>query len=193
MVQKGRPAGIVVVQDDNVNALEIGFSIGSFLIIWMSIEIIVLFFVNKKLASSPFEEEEKDNIKEESKDYASRALILAGLTFAAIALWVGAFSSKLEEIEATVAVSMFALFFFLFSYKMYGLTDFRRIYWIMQDKSLNFGLIAIVLALVTFSLEKLPWLSVPALLFSVVMIILQLAEDKKDLDCYWQRRKGRKK
>jgi hypothetical protein len=192
MALKGTLVGIVI-QDDYVNSLEIGFSIGIFLIIWLSIEIATLFFVNRKFALSPYEKEERNNIKEESKDYASRALNLAGLTFAAIALWVGAFSSNLEEIEATIAVSMFALFLFLFSYKMYALTGLRRIYWILQDKTLNLGLIAIVLALVTFSFEKLSWFSIPALLFFAVIAFLQLIEYKNDLDCFWQRRKSLEK
>jgi len=131
-----------------------GQQAASVILVFMGVEISTLLLVLGKKAMAPFGEGEK--IKPEGREYATRATTLGGLTFAAIALLVGTFYSKLQLLSDVFFLLGLSLGLFLVSYSVEVLVQNARGYWIVQDKTLWYGFVSIVVALALFFQQFLP-------------------------------------
>ncbi|OUJ18302.1 hypothetical protein AMET1_1213 [Methanonatronarchaeum thermophilum] len=121
------------------------------------------------------DDDELKNIKAESKEYASRALILSVIVFAAIPFWYQTIG--IDRGESIIIISVFSLLLFLTSYKLYEFIGNRRIYWFLQDRTLDFGILAIMIAIVFFVFMDLNIVTkIFSSIFLVFYIILQLKE-----------------
>lgn len=126
----------------------------SVLLVLMCVEIATLLLVLGKKAKAPFGEGEK--IKPEGREYATRATTLGGLTFAAIALLVGTFYSKLSQLSDVLFLMGLSIGLFLVSYSIEVLVQNARGWWIIQDKTLWYGFVSIVVALAWFFQQFIP-------------------------------------
>ena len=124
------------------------------ILVLMGVEISILLLVLGKNAKAPFGEGEK--IKPEGREYATRATTLGGLTFAAIALLVGTFYSKLQQLSDVFFLMGLSIGLFLVSYSVEVLVQNARGYWIIQDKTLWYGFVSIVVALAWFFNNSYP-------------------------------------
>jgi len=158
------------------------------LFIWMSTEVTLLLFSNKKLVLSSFDRREGEDITSESREYNIRALTLSGLTFAGIALLINAFSNNIQEAVDTIIILVYSFGLFLCSYRIEVLTNYRRLYWIMQEKCLNFGFLGLISSLVVFFyIEGITIILAAFCVFFGVIIIIHLIELTLDFKCYSDR------
>lgn len=157
------------------------------LFIWMSAEVTLLVFSNKELVLSWFDRKEGEDITPESREYNSRALTLSGLTFAGIALLINAFSNNIQEAVDTIIILVYSFGLFLCSYKIEALTNYR-LYWIIQEKSLNFGFLGLISSLVVFFyIEGITIILAVFCVFFGVIIIIHLIELRSDFKSYFER------
>ena len=157
------------------------------LLIWMCAEVTILLFSNKELVLSWFDRKEGEDITSESREYNIRALTLSGLTFAGIALLINAFSNNIQEAVDTIIILVYSFGLFLCSYKIEVLTNYR-LYWIIQEKCLNFGFLGLISSLVVFFyIEGITSILAVFVIFVVVIIFIHLIEFKSDYDYYSKR------
>lgn len=158
------------------------------LFIWMCAEVTILLFSNKELVLSSFDRREGEDITSESREYNIRALTLSGLTFAGIALLINAFSNNIQEAVDTIIILVYSFGLFLCSYKIEVLTNYRRLYWIVQEKCLNFGFLGLISSLVVFFyIEGITSILAVFCVFSAVIIIIHLIELRSDFKYYSER------
>lgn len=68
------------------------------------------------------------------------------------------------------------------------LTNYRRLFWIIQEKFLNFGFLGLVASLaVFFYTERLTIVLAEFIVFSVIIIIIHLREFGYDYKSYSER------
>ena len=114
----------------------------------------------------------------------TRALTLSGLTFAGIALLIDAFSQNIQEAVDTIIILAYSFGLFLCSYKMEVLTNYR-LYWIIQEKCLNFGFLGLISSLaVFFYREGITSILAVFSVFFAVIIIIHLIEFRSDFQYY---------
>ncbi|HUV02574.1 MAG TPA: hypothetical protein VMW67_03895 [Desulfobacteria bacterium] len=168
--------------------MKLGLSVTIGLFIWMCLEIAVLLFSNKELILSSFDRTEGEDIKPESREYNLRALTLGGLTFAGIALLIDAYSADIQRAIDIIIILIYSFGLFLCSYKIEVLTNYKRLFWIMQEKFLNFGFLGLVASLaVFFYTERLTIVLAEFIVFSVIIVIIHLQEFKLDYKSYSER------
>ena len=157
------------------------------LFIWMCAEVTILLFSNKKLVLSWFDKKEGEDITLESREYNIRALTLSGLTFAGIALLINAFSNNIQEAVDTIIILVYSFGLFLCSYKIEVLTNYR-LYWIIQEKCLNFGFLGLISSLVVFFyIEGITIILAVFGVFLGVIIIIHFIELRSDFKYYSER------
>jgi hypothetical protein len=154
----------------------------------MSAEVTILLFSNKELVLSSFDRKEGEDITSESREYNIRALTLSGLTFAGIALLINAFSNNIQGAVDTIIILAYSFGLFLCSYRIEVLTNYRRLYWIMQEKCLNFGFLGLISSLVVFFyIEGITIILAVFGVFFAVIIIVHLIELWSDFKYYSER------
>lgn len=123
------------------------------------------------------------DVSQESMEYSSRSLIFVGLIFAGITLLISSYKDDLKNVEDTLIILIFALSLFLLSYKIEVLTATREIYWIIQDRVLNYGFLAIVISLLTFFYKVFySSFAIGILVFTFIIIfVIHLCELRSDL------------
>ena len=157
------------------------------LFIWMCAEVTILLFSNKELVLSWFDRKEGEDITSESREYNIRALTLSGLTFAGIALLINAFSHNIQEAVDTIIILVYSFGLFLCSYKIEVLTNYR-LYWIIQEKCLNFGFLGLISSLVVFFyIEGITIILAVFGVFLGVIIIIHFIELRSDFKYYSER------
>ena len=154
------------------------------LFILMLVEIGLCIVINIPFANSPTKRGDEEDIGPESRIYNERALVFSGLTFAGITLLIDSSSNDLNRIQASLIVLTYSMSLFFISYKIEVLTGLKRIYWIIQEKTLNYGFIAIIVALVTFFHAKLQSLFFIGIFLFFIVYVTHLMELKKDLEYY---------
>jgi hypothetical protein len=158
------------------------------LFFWMSAEVTILLFSNKELVLSSFDRREGEDITSESREYNIRALALSGLTFAGIALLIDAFSHNIQGAVDTIIILAYSFGLFLCSYRIEVLTNYRRLYWIMQEKCLNFGFLGLISSLVVFF--YIVGITIILAVFSAflgVIILIHFIELRSDFKYYSER------
>lgn len=158
------------------------------LFFWMCAEVTILLFSNRELVLGSFDRRKGEDITSESREYNIRALTLSGLTFAGIALLIDAFSHNIQEAVDTIIILVYSFGLFLCSYKMEVLTNYRRLYWIIQEKCLNFGFLGLISSLVVFfymdAITSI--LAVFRIVFGVI-ILIHFIELRSDFKYYSER------
>lgn len=166
----------------------LGLGVITGLFIWMCAEITILLFSNKGLVLSPFDRREGEDITLESREYNIRAITLSGLTFAGIALLIDAFSHNIQGAVDTIIILVYSFGLFLCSYKIEVLTNYSRLYWIIQEKCLNFGFLGLISSLaVFFYIEGITSILAVFSVFFAVIIAIHLIEFRSDFQYYSNR------
>ena len=153
------------------------------------VEVLSALFYAKTQMLRPFEKTDRERIKPEGREYGQRALTLGGLTFASIAILFDAFRSSLAEVTDVFLLLAFSLGFLFLSYSTEVLVLQARIFWVIEDKSLSMGYLAIVFALVTLFRPILPAVFL-VLFFALVLLIIHIREYWSDLDAWRQYRRS---
>ena len=123
--------------------------------------------------------EEREKIKKEAGEYNARALTLAGLTFAAISLIYGTAQNPLVVAD-TLTVLVASLSFFLLSYSLTALVHHRKVYWVVQDKSLAFGYVSMFAGVAVLMYERFPTAFVAAAVGLGMVLVLHFMEFASD-------------
>src|SRR6266550_4999764 len=118
------------------------------ILVFMGAEIASLAVITGKTVIAPFGENEP--IKPEGREYATRATTLGGLTFAAITLLVGTFYQQLDRLSDVFFLLGLSIGLFLISYSAEVLVRIAKLFWIIQDKTLWYGFLSVILALDLF-------------------------------------------
>jgi uncharacterized protein YacL len=137
--------------------------------------------------STPFEETGGEKIKPEAREYNTRALTFGGLTFASIALLFDAFRQSLNVVTDVLLLLVLSLGFFFLSYSVEVLVRQKRIFWLVQDKSLNFGYLGIVFALLILMTRIVPVAFIVLWPFISVILVIHFWEYGLDLT-NWKKR-----
>ena len=162
--------------------MDLGLIIILILSLWVIAEISALLIINWKKVIGKYKKGEK--IDPESHVYADRALTLGGLTFAAIALLVGAVDD-INSIVETLIVLVFGFCLLLFSFKVEVLTANRRIGFILQEKCFNFGYLSLIFALMVFFYESATYIIFEIIVvFILLIVVLHLKEFYNDCKTY---------
>ncbi|MDX5988716.1 hypothetical protein E6P09_07565 [Haloferax mediterranei ATCC 33500] len=108
----------------------------------MAVETTLLLYKDKSKFLGGFEEGEA-RVKKEVERYASKSLNLASITFAAIALVLGL------DTPPQGALLMFSYGFVLLviSFKVEVFGAVRRIWWDLQQRIFNYGILSIILGI----------------------------------------------
>jgi hypothetical protein len=128
-----------------------------------------------------FDDEERRQIKPEAREYNTRALTFGGLTFASIALLFDTFRQSLDVVTDVLLLLILSLGFFFLSYSVEVLVQQMRIFWLVQDKSLNFGYLGIVFALLILMTRIVPVAFIVLWPFISVILAIHLWEYHLDL------------
>ena len=137
----------------------LGGILAASLCILFLVEVLSAILYAKAQMFKPFKETERKRIKPEGREYGQRALTLGGLTFASIAILFDAFRSSLAAVADVFLLLALSLGFLFLSYSTEVLVLQARIFWVIEDKSLSIGYLAIVFALVTLFQFILPAVS----------------------------------
>src|SRR5438132_13081151 len=124
------------------------------IVVFLGVELSVLSIVSGRAVFRPFGPDEQ--IKAEGREYATRATTLGGLTFAAVALLVGSFSTKLDQLSNVLFLLGLSIGLFLISYSIEVLVRIAKFFWIVQDKTLWYGFISVVVGLALFFQQFVP-------------------------------------
>lgn len=152
------------------------------------VEVLSALVYAKTQMLKPFKKTGRGRIKPEGREYAQRALTLGGLTFASIAILFNAFHSSLAEVADVFLLLAFSLGFLFLSYSTEVLVLQARIFWVIEDKSLSIGYLAIVFALVTLFRSILPAVFLVLCLFALALLLIHIWEYWSDLDSWRQYR-----
>jgi len=120
-------------------------------------------------------------VKSESRLYGTRALTLAGLTFAGIIFLVGSYNKIYED---TLLVMAFSFGLLLLSYNFEILTGDKELYFIIQDRLLACGFLGLMIAISVFFWNILKIISFITFVFIVILGVLHLMEVKIILEIY---------
>ncbi len=135
-------------------ALTLGEISAVIIVAFLGVELSTLFIVSGRAVLRPFGPNEE--IKREGREYATRATTLGGLTFAAVALLVGSFSTKLDQLSNVLFLLGLSIGLFLISYSTEVLVRIAKLFWIVQDKTLWYGFISVVVSLALFFQQFVP-------------------------------------
>jgi hypothetical protein len=163
---------------------------GSFLALLLVVgylaEMGLLVLLAPRMLLTPFDEKERERIRDEARVYNVRALTLAGLTFAAISLIYGTAQSPSLVADA-LAVLVVSLTFFLVSYSLTALVHHRRLYWVGQDKSLAFGYLSMFAGVLVLVHGQFPTAFAAAVVGFGFVGLLHLMEFASDIRHWGQR------
>jgi hypothetical protein len=100
---------------------------------------------------------------------------------------INAFSHNIQEAVDTIIILVYSFGLFLCSYKIEVLTNYR-LYWIIQEKCLNFGFLGLISSLVVFFyIEGITIILAVFCVFFGVIIIIHLIELRSDFKYYSER------
>lgn len=134
----------------------------------------------------PFEKTERERIKPEGREYAQRALTLGGLTLASTAIMFDAFRSSLAQVSDVFLLFAFSLGFLFLSYSTEVLALQARIFWVIEDKALSIGYLAIVFGLLVLFKTIFPLVFLVLCLFALALLAIHLYEYWSDYDSWKQ-------
>jgi len=124
------------------------------------------------------------DIRFEIREYSSRALTLAALTFAGISLIITGFRENLTAVKDVLLVFMLGLILFIVSYKLDVFSGKRRIFWELQQRLLNYGLLALVIGLCLFFAAQIPDSTPYVVVGFLIVLALHVEEYLDDYRTY---------
>lgn len=148
--------------------------VGSFLL-----ETLLLIQQNLSHALNGFGKAEGD-ITTEVRNYARKAITFASITFAAVTFVLAQFGNELALVRDTLFLFVFGLALFLVSYKIQVFGATKRIYWSLQQRLFNYGILALVFGLFLFFYEVFPEYWIPVGVMVTVVALLHVNEYKHD-------------
>ena len=113
-------------------------------------------------------------------DYSNRALTLAGLTLATIGLVYTSSSGSIAAVSDILPILALALVFFLCSYTVSPLIFQNSIFWIVQDKTMAFGVFSMVAGLLVLAYDRLPFMALVLVLGLAVLSLFHVWEYRGD-------------
>jgi len=178
-----------------LNLMLSGEGIVFLLFFWICLETVILLLKNKDFLLGKFGKEERRTEKEVT-EYSSKAINLATITFAVISLTIVAIGKcpieSTFDISHTLFVFVLGLAFFIISYKISVFSATRRVYWYLQEKFLNFGILALVFGLFLFFKNNLPQYSGLMFLTIIFIVIIHIKEFREEYN-YFSKMKVRYK
>ncbi len=130
------------------------------------------------------EKRREEEVEPESRLCGTRALTLAGLTFAAIIFLFGNFNKAYDD---SLSIMTYSFGLFLLSYNFEMFTGLKEIYFILQDRLLMYGFLGLIMALFVFFWGELRNISIIILIFVIIFLILHMKGIKIDLQTYKDR------
>lgn len=119
----------------------------------------------------------------EVRKYSDKAITLAGITFAIIAIVPSLKGESVNFLEV-ILIFTFSLFLFLFCFKLDVIAGTKRKYWDIQQRLFNYGLLALVVGLNKYfevMMKEMLFLIMP---LSAIFFIVHFYEFKGDLRIY---------
>lgn len=124
---------------------------------------------------------EKD-IRSEIKEYSTRALTMAGLTFAAIALIISGFKDEISIVNDILLLFFLGFALFILSFELRLFSGKRRIIWEIQQRLVNYGFLSIIIGLALFFgklIQNILYMIVPLLSLIILLHISGYYSDYK--------------
>ena len=160
-----------------------GQGVVALLVIWFFLETIIILIGNYNTMVNKFDEREK-KILDRVNECSSRALNLTAITFAAITFLIVGFKLDISNIKDSLIIFVFGLFCFIISYKFAVFGATRRIYWSVQQRFLNFGLLSLIFGLLLFFNYKLPEAIVFISIIALIIVMFHVKEFISDYKSY---------
>lgn len=145
---------------------------------FLIIEIMTIYYNNPEAMNEKRSEKE---IEPESRLYGTRALTLAGLTFAGIIFLIDNYEKTYED---ALFILIYSFGLLLLSYNFEILTGGKEIYFVVQDRLLTYGFLGLIIALFVFFWETLIIISIILSIFIFILTIIHLREIQITLECY---------
>ena len=161
------------------NLLLSGEGIVFILILWLFLETVILFLINRSFILGKFGTGER-KISKQVHEYSSRALNLTAITFAAISFIIAGIGLRIPNIEDSLIIFVFGFFCFILSYKIGVFGATKRIYWSIQQRLLNFGLLSLVFGLLLFFNNQFPRANVLIGSMTAIVVLFHIKEYKSD-------------
>lgn len=174
---------MVIYLFDRLNFFVTGEGFIFLLLVGIILETFLIILGNKEYAFDSFGEDEK-NITEEVDEYASKALTLASITFAGLTFLLGSFRGQYTLIRDALFVFVFALSLFLLSYKLNVWGPTRRLWWSLQQRFFNYGLLALLIGLCLFFRDTFSEILLLLVIITLIVIIVHFFEYKHDFSDY---------
>lgn len=168
------------------NMLFSGEFLISILTVWFFIETGLILAKNHNFILDKFSDKER-NIKYQTDRYSSNALTFVAILFAVISL----IFTMIPSTKDVILILMFGLVLFIISYKLSVVGATKRIYWNLQQRLFNFGILSLVFGLTMFFKNYLPEFFVLSLLPLILIIILHILEYIKDFKYFLKQNKNK--
>lgn len=156
------------------------------LIMGIVFETLLQIKVNWEYAISKFSKNEiyskEKDIRSEIKEYSTRALTMAGLTFAAIALIISGFKDEISIVNDILLLFFLGFALFILSFELRLFSGKRRIIWEIQQRLVNYGFLSIIIGLALFFgklIQNIFYMIVPLLSLIILLHISGYYSDYK--------------
>lgn len=145
---------------------------------FLVMEVIIIYYNNPIAMKEKRKEEE---IEPEARLCGTRALTLAGLTFAGIIFLISNYGKIYDD---TLLIITYSFGLQLLSYNFEILTGLREIYFVVQDRLLMYGFLGLIIALFVFFWENIVIISIIISIFISIFTIIHLREVQIMLESY---------
>lgn len=151
----------------------------------MLIEILIVQTAFRKLLSQKFSNTEK-NYVHEIKLYASRSLNFASITFAVVAIIIGfsATGTTFHRLDTALIMLSYAFTLFIVSYKIEVISGLKKIYWDLQQRFFNFGIVSLSIGLLLLFQTQFSAVSVVFSIMVAAIILIHIVEFINDCKSY---------
>ena len=146
--------------------------------LFVGLEVMLVYRINPKAVKKKRKEKE---VEPESRLYGTRALTLAGLTFAGIIFLISNYNERYED---ALLIMIFSFGLLLLSYNFEILTGDKELYLIVRDRLLACGFLGLMIAISVFFWNILEIVSFITFIFIAIVGILHIIEVKIILEAY---------
>lgn len=161
-----------------------GLSVVIGLLLWMVLETVILILANTEYTLGKYDRGE-GNIATLSEYYASKSLTFASLTFAGLTFILAQRSNtEVDSIFDTLFLFTFGFSLFILSYKLDVFAAIRRIYFSIQQRLFNFGILSLISGLVIYFYDVSTLLFIPILMVSLLVFFMHIIEYIQDFQDY---------
>ncbi|MDZ7688124.1 MAG: hypothetical protein U5J64_05255 [Halobacteriales archaeon] len=151
-------------------------------------EFVIVFALNPKYHLEIVEVE--SNVNEQSDVFQTHALTLSGMAFTVVAILV-ALTDEPSRFVDTLSVLATAIFFLFFSYEVREVTQTKKYWFTLQEKTLGYGFLSLFIGVVllydTAILDRRAWLLIAG--FAIVAGIRFLTI-KRQMEMFYNMKKN---